>query len=95
MKSLSRILTVCLCCVPAFGAVAAPVATTAGSNITPVMRIIINGQLYQTPDMMEITPRQRLILVIVMRLFCVAHNQSVVMVDAQMFLLRRLLFLVV
>ena len=34
MKSLSRILTVCLCCVPAFGAVAAPVATTAGSNLT-------------------------------------------------------------
>jgi len=34
MKSLSRILTVCLCCVPAFGAIAAPVATTAGSNLT-------------------------------------------------------------
>lgn len=34
MKSLSRILTVCLCCVPAFGAGAAPVATTAGSNLT-------------------------------------------------------------
>lgn len=34
MKSLSRILTVCLCCVPAFGANAAPVATTAGSNLT-------------------------------------------------------------
>ena len=34
MKSLSRILTVCLCCVPAFGAVASPVATTAGSNLT-------------------------------------------------------------
>ena len=33
MKSLSRILTVCLCCMPAF-AVAAPVATTAGSNLT-------------------------------------------------------------
>ena len=34
MKSLSRILTVCLCCVPSFGANAAPVATTAGSNLT-------------------------------------------------------------
>ena len=34
MKSLSRILTVCLCCVPVFGAHAAPVATTAGSNLT-------------------------------------------------------------
>ena len=34
MKSLSRILTVCLCCVPAFGANSAPVATTAGSNLT-------------------------------------------------------------
>lgn len=34
MKSLSRILTVCLCCVPSFGTLAAPVATTAGSNLT-------------------------------------------------------------
>ena len=33
MKSLSRILTVCLCCVPVFGAHAVP-ATTAGSNLT-------------------------------------------------------------
>ncbi len=33
MKSLSRILTVCMCCVPAFGALA-NVATTAGSNLT-------------------------------------------------------------
>ena len=33
MKSLSRILTVCLCCVPTFGAVA-NVATTSGSNLT-------------------------------------------------------------
>ncbi|MFQ6696491.1 MAG: hypothetical protein ACLRFQ_04395, partial [Alphaproteobacteria bacterium] len=33
MKSLSRILTVCLCCVPTFGAVA-NIATTAGSNLT-------------------------------------------------------------
>ena len=33
MKSLSRILTVCLCCVPVFGALA-NVATTAGSNLT-------------------------------------------------------------
>lgn len=34
MKSLSRILTVCMCCVPSFGTLAAPVATTAGSNLT-------------------------------------------------------------
>lgn len=34
MKSLSRILTVCLCCVPVYGATAAPVATTAGNNLT-------------------------------------------------------------
>ena len=33
MKSLSRILTVCLCCVPTFGAVA-NIATTSGSNLT-------------------------------------------------------------
>lgn len=33
MKSLSRILTVYLCCVPVFGAHAVP-ATTAGSNLT-------------------------------------------------------------
>ena len=34
MKNLSRILTICLCCVPAFNVTAAPVATTAGSNLT-------------------------------------------------------------
>ncbi len=34
MKSLSRILTVFLCCIPAFSAVSAPVATTAGNNLT-------------------------------------------------------------
>jgi len=34
MKSLSRILTVCLCCVPVFGANSSPVATTSGSNLT-------------------------------------------------------------
>ena len=34
MKSLSRILTVCLCCIPAFNAVSSPVATTAGNNLT-------------------------------------------------------------
>ena len=33
MKSLSRILTVCMCCVPTFGAVA-NIATTSGSNLT-------------------------------------------------------------
>lgn len=34
MKSLSRILTVCLCCIPAFNAASSPVATTAGNNLT-------------------------------------------------------------
>lgn len=34
MKSLSRILTVCLCCMPAFSEAAAPMATTAGNNLT-------------------------------------------------------------
>lgn len=34
MKNLSRILTVCLCCIPAFSAGGAPVATTSGNNLT-------------------------------------------------------------
>ena len=34
MKNLSRILTVILCCVPALAVDAAPVATTAGNNLT-------------------------------------------------------------
>lgn len=34
MNKLSRILTVCLCCIPAFSAGAAPVATTSGNNLT-------------------------------------------------------------
>ena len=34
MKHLSRILTVILCCAPAFSVSAAPVATTSGSNLT-------------------------------------------------------------